>query len=921
MIQEEAHPADLFGRRYEREILDDFVARARVQGGAMVLAGESGVGKTALAEQVAAAAAASGTTVLWAVGSQFEAQVSFTGLNQALFPLLDDLDTLDAPQGDALRVALGLAAGPPPDRLTLSTAVTLLLRHRAKARPLLLIIDDLQWIDRASAAVLGFAARRLRGSQAALLATYRTGTETFFDRASLPELVLDPLSEKDSALLLRHRFPDLEASVEHRILGTAEGNPLALLELPRALTDAQRAARQPLPHPLPLGRRLQSLFTDRIHRLPPRTRSLLLIAALEGTGNLSVLLAAAAGGVEDLAPAEQDELVTVTSLSGRLVFRHPLIRAAAVEVATTDDLRHAHRALAWALADDLERRAWHLGQASVGPDEEVAGLLRAAAHRVLGRGDAQEAVEMLCRAADLSTSPAERDRRLSEAAWVGAEYLGQTQNAVALLDGIRQSSPAPPSSLHYAAAAALVMLDAGTPIDTAHQLLVNALDSSARLGEQDTTARVNALWALGVVCFAGGRPDLWPPFDHGVDDLGDDAPEDLLLARALFIDPVARGAAALPDLDAALATVHESTDPNNVENLAACAFYLDRLAWVREPLWRTVQQGRSDGASRRHLVALMDLCVEDFHRGAWKEAGDLAAEGLEVCERLGGSFFAYYMHYHQALLAAVQGEAARCRTVADQMISWGGPRGVGLAQVFARHALVLNALGESDWETAYQQASAISPAGVFVSHLPHSMWVAMDLVDAAVRTGRHEQAALHVEAIRAAGIAELSPRLAILAAAAQAMIADDEGAPELFERALGLPTVHEWPFDAARIRLVYGERLRRARATTASRTHLQQALTAFDELGARPWAQRAERELRAAGQAVHGDGPTRAVASLTAQELQIARMAAAGLTNKEIGEQLYLSPRTVSGHLYRVFPKLGITKRAALRDALGHDEQ
>jgi DNA-binding CsgD family transcriptional regulator len=348
--------------------------------------------------------------------------------------------------------------------------------------------------------------------------------------------------------------------------------------------------------------------------------------------------------------------------------------------------------------------------------------------------------------------------------------------------------------------------------------------------------------------------------------------------------------------------------------------YADRLAEVREPLWRMAMEGRKGGAARRQLVVLMDLCVDDFHRGQWEEAAELAAEGLAVCETRGGRFFSWYFHYHQALLAAVQGRFETSRALAEQMIGWAGPRGVGMAQVYARHALVLAGIGQGDFEAAYQHATAISPAGTLASHVPHSLWVAMDLVEAAVRTDRRAEAELHVRAMREANIAALSARLAILEAGSAALIADDDRAPELFEKALDLPTIDQWPFDAARIRLAYGERLRRARTMTAAKVHLQTALTAFRKLGAAPWVARAERELRAAGQASRSPTNARGGASLTPQELEIARLAASGMTNKQIAERLYVSPRTVSTHLYKIFPKLGITSRAALRDAIGTDE-
>ena len=289
----------------------------------------------------------------------------------------------------------------------------------------------------------------------------------------------------------------------------------------------------------------------------------------------------------------------------------------------------------------------------------------------------------------------------------------------------------------------------------------------------------------------------------------------------------------------------------------------------------------------------VSLCGEAFSgdaRAVRGEAAELAAEGLRVSEERGGRFFGWYFRYHQALLAAVEGRFDTSRALAGQIIGWAGPRGARAAQFWAHHPLVLADLGQGDYENAYQHATAMSPAGTLASHVPHCLWVVMDLVEAAVRTHRHSDAERHVQAM--------------------------QEAPALFEKALSLPTVDLWPFDVARVQLAYGERLRRARAATESRTHLQAALTAFRKLGAIPWAARAELELRATG-ASRSASSAPGVAALTPQELQIAGLAASGMTNKQIAERLYLSPRTVSGHLYQIFPKLGITTRAALRDALG----
>ncbi|MER6066389.1 LuxR C-terminal-related transcriptional regulator [Streptomyces sp. NPDC001792] len=910
------------GRLRETDFLQGFLQQTGVNGGALLLSGEPGVGKTALLDATADAARVAGTTVLRMTAAEFEAEVSFAGLNQALFPLVDEFSVLGDEHAGALRAALGFEASLAPDRLLLSNAVTLLLRRVAARAPLLLVIDDLPWLDRASAAVLSFVARRLIGSRAGLLAAFRTGSAGYFDGSGLPEFALRALDSEASALLLAERFPDLDSQVRARVLSTAQGNPLALLELPHALRESRHDPAQPVPRILPLNQRLQRLFADRVVALPPTTRTLLLTAALESTGDLNVLRAASGAGyrLDDLAPAEQDQLVLLEAASHKVAFRHPLIRSAVVAESTSAERRRVHRALAEVLHDDLERRAWHLGEATVQPDEEVAALLQEAARRVRGRGDYQAVIALLCRAADLSPTPRARTSRLAEAAYIGAEGLAETKSTTELLQGVRQSDGQAAASLNYASAAALQLLDADGHVDTAHRLLVGALEAWPNPTDPHDGELIAGLCTLALVCLVGGRAELWHAFHAATDRLEPEPPEIMALATGLFAaDPVRTGVALLPALEARLASIHHETDPNVVQDVAASAIYPDRLAEVREPLWRSIRQGRAGGPGRRRIVALMDVCFDDFVRGDWDEAGELAAEGLAVCEEFGGRFFSFYFRYHQALLAAVQGRFETSRALADQMIGWAGPRGVGMAQTYARHALVLAHHGEGDFEAAYQRATEISPAGILASHVPHSLWVALELVEAAVRTDRGTEAEEHVCALRESGTAALSPRLAMREAAAAALVAGDE-APELFARALSMPRIDEWPFETAKVRLLYGERLRRSRATNEAKVQLTQALGAFEKLGAAPWAARAERELRAAGQATRAPSGAQGVAALTPQELEIARLAASGMTNKEIGERLFISPRTVSSHLYQIFPKLGITKRAALRDAIGSGE-
>lgn len=906
----------LIGRDKDVEFLRSFVDRSAVGGGALLLSGDAGVGKTVLLDAAAAHATAAGTRLLRAAGAEFEADVSFAALNQVLYPLFDGLQRLSAMHGRALRVALGLSDGSPPGQLVVSNAALALLLQAAAARPLLVIVDDLPWVDRASAVVLGFVARRLAGSRVGFLAASRSGEESFFERGGLPGYELLPLDDAAAAALIGDRFPALAPRVRQRLLADAQGNPLALLELPVALLSGPQRAGA-LPAVLPLSRRLQSLFASRVSGLPAATRDLLLLAVLDGTGDLSVLKGAASGqrGIEDLAPAERARLVHVDEGTGRLVFRHPLTRSAVMELSTSDQRRRVHGVLAEQLADQPERRAWHLAEAAVEPDEQVAGLLEQVAHLTLRRGDAVGAIAALLRAAELSPRGAERSRRLAEAAYLGADVTGDLRNVPQLLEDARRADPERAGSLAAAVAASSHLLNGDGDVDTAHRLLVGAIEMKAGPYDADDNILIEALHTLLLVCFFGGRSELWEPFDTAIGQVRPHVPEILAVLSKTFPDPARTALPALDQLDAAIAGLRHEADPVRIVRVGIAAAYVDRLAGCREALWRVVRDGRGGGAVTSAIDALFLLANDGFLAGQWDEVVQVCDEGLRLCEAHSYRLLAWPGLFLQALLAAARGDDTQTRALTDEMTRWASPRRVGSVQSYASHAKALAALGRGDFEDAYQHATAVSPAGVLASHVPHALWLVMDVTEAAMRTGRHAEAAAHVAAVREADIAAISPRLALITGGSAAIAAPDHEAGELFEKALAIPGADRWPFDLARIQLGYGERLRRTKATTEARKHLAAALDTFQRLGAQPWAARAGNELRATGLSIR-QADTIGPASLTPQQREIAMLAAAGLTNKQIGERLFLSPRTIATHLYQLFPKLGVTSRAALRDAL-----
>jgi DNA-binding CsgD family transcriptional regulator len=907
--------AMLVGRDRELRIIASFLDHATDEGAALMFFGEPGVGKTILLDAAAEAATAAGILMLRAAGDEFENEAKFSGLSRLLRPVLGELGQLSDSYQHALSVALSLGPGVPSDRLVVSNAVLALLRQARVVRPVLIVVDDLHWLDRPSAVVLGLVARRLTGSRIGFLAAVRPGEGGLFEHGVLPSHEIRPLDEAAAGRLVEARFPELAARVRQRVLAEAQGNPLALLELPATLSGPQRSAMQGLPTLLPVNQRLQALFASRVSDLPGSARRLLLLAALDGSGDLRVLQAAAKDSLSDLSSAEQAQLVRVDPGTGRLTFRHPLIRSAVVGLAPGDDCRRAHRVLADQLADQPERRAWHLGEVAVEPDEQVAGLLDETAQRILRRADAVGAVSALLRAAELSPARSDRNRRLAHAAFVGASVTLEVSTVSPLLSQARQVGSESGTWLLTAAAAGFALLNGDGDVITAHRLLAQAIKDQTRPYRISDPGFTEAVSALFVMCWLGGRPELWAPFRAAISGFTPDAPRDLYLLGQTYADPVRTAAAVLPEVDAAIASLRSETDHLLILTISSTAHFTDRQPGCREALRRVVREGRQGSGVTPLITALDHLCLDGLMTGRWDEAQELADEGLKLCLAHGYLRQTWTIRYRQALIAAGRGTYDAADALTAEMLQVAAPRRIGQADLAAHHVGSVAALGRGDFDDAYQHAAAISPAGVLASHVACALWVLLDLVEAAVRTGRHAEAVAHVAAMREADIGTVSPRLALITAATAAMVAPDDQATARFEEALAVPDADQWPFDLARVHLLYGEWLRRARSTVQARAHLNAALDAFRRLGAQPWQVRAGNELRATGLAARSAQPG-APESLAPLDREIGGLAAAGLTNKQIGERLCISHRTVAAHLYQLFPRLGITSRAALRDAL-----
>ncbi|WP_433566132.1 helix-turn-helix transcriptional regulator [Nocardia sp. CA-151230] len=904
----------MVGREVEQAELLAFVMSAAGQ--ALVLRGETGVGKSSLLSHAVAMAEQAGHTVVRAAGVEAESELPYAGLHQILHPLLANVEGLDDGSRAVLEAVFGGVRSDPPSVMTLGIAVLNLLSLATAERSLLLVLDDGQWLDDSSADVCGFVGRRLVGGPVKLLVAIRTDIASRFDTAALPELPVAALSDEDAARLLDRRYPNLGTHVRRTVLEQAQGNPLALLEMPAHL--AGRPGEATLedfgPHGASMPRRLQQLFGARIAALDESVRAELLMGALDGAGTPSDsdTVAGARYRMRDADQAVAAGLLDIEPTTCEFVFRHPLVRSAIVRMATPNQRRAAHRTLAQVHREHLERRATHLAAATVDPDEEVAGILEAAAESATRRGGALAAVAWLTRAAELSENHGERSRRLADAAFVAghAARLGQAHRLVRS-DLAPGSTESPASVLAYAyqalyqdgdvrsthrqVAAAIVKLRDGGPAgcdEVRARLMILLLAISQYAGDRATWERTHGL--LASMSDLVTEPErmysaVWSDVTrHGADWAG----------------PVEQATTNLPDLE-----------PWEVGRLAVAAYHLDILNQYRPYLRRNVDRELKTGAVASGMIMLHLVMLDQMAVGEWDGAEETGQRVLELAKEHGYDLFTAQSQAYLAQLAALRGQSGRARDLQAEADAWARPRGLGFLTQVADSAGAIAALNSGDYEVAYLYAIGITSPGTFQPYAYQASRTLLDLVEAARHTGRIDQARAHALAARDAGLPDVSPRLALITYGALAMTAESEQeAAEMFARVESHPDAERFPFELARIRLAHGIRVRHVQGRAAARQYLVRATEAFERLGAAGWAERARAEVRTTGAVPRAS--TLNLTSLTWQERRIADLAAAGLTNKEIGQRLHLSPRTVSSHLYRIFPKLGVTTRAALRDAL-----
>lgn len=867
---------------------------------AVVVSGEPGVGKTALIEQVCASAVAEGWQVVRALGVEAEEPFALGGLNQLVLGLAEFVPELEESDRAVLAPVFGGAPDSAVSVLPLTAALLNLLAVAARSKPVLLVADDVQWLDSVSAEVFGAVGRRLRNPRIAILAGRRVPHPSAFSGTGWSEFHVDPLDDRDAKQLLELAGIPLTAPARAAVLAAAAGNPLALAELPRFAGRIEYGAA------LPLTDRLVAVFGGRLEELDADVRASLLRAALDGNACTAASADRARYLLQDVEPAVAAGLLVVDPL-GRVVFRHPLVRAAVIHQADPKERRDAHRDLAELYPDVLVRRASHLAAATTGPDQDVAELLGEAAQLSLRRGGLPAAVEWLRQAAELSTESHRRTTFLAEAVFA-ATRAGRSGEARELLDndatGTTEWALEALSDCYRA-------FHADGEVFSTHRRLMEVLTRAEAIDDMTLNRLVNLL--LSVTGYADDER-LRKLTDAAVRTVQSRLAPAVLLYRTDVDDVVTTAKTIRATLDGFVGALSQL--PSRWVLLVSYpAYCIDNMAEFRAPLRETFTQLSEHGASIDAIeggrVVLLDLMAT----GNWDEAEEVGATCLEMAGQIQGSeLIRQTILADLGVLAASRGDLDTARRNAAEVTTWSKPRGLRYLLGLADRVAVRAALAEADYEAAYQLAIRIGQPGQFPRYnIPVGDDI-LDFVEAAIRTARLAEAREHTAQAVRLNLAEVSPRVAALILAASAMTAPDSEADELYAAALAHPGVAERPFEYFRIVLAQGMWLRRRLRHAAARTSLECAAEGFDRLGARPWADRARAELNAAGVPVKralGEPVT-----LSAQERRIADLAAGGKTSRQIAAELSLAPRTVEAHLYRVFRKLGITKRIALSNAL-----
>ncbi|MFI6290388.1 ATP-binding protein [Nonomuraea sp. NPDC050790] len=897
----------LYGRQAEQAVLGELLA---ARSGALVVRGEAGIGKSALLED--AAARATEARVLRVTGVESEADLPFAALHLLLRPILEHARALPPQQADALRGALGQGGAIRGDRFLVGLATLSLLVELSAASPVLCLVDDAQWLDGESADALLFAARRLHAEPVTVLFAARDGDGAFPARG-LPELRLGELDAEAARKLLAEQAAGLPPAVRDHLLAEAGGNPLALIELPRMLTAGQRGGAL-LPLPFSLGTatavtdRVLTGFRDRVADLPDATRSCLLVAALDHHVELDVLDRAAGrlgASLGDLAAAERAGLVRVGL--AEVAFRHPLVRTAVLLACDIAARMAAHRALAEAVDDD--RRTWHLAAVTLRPDEEVAAELENLALRARQRGGQAAVSAAYARAAELSADPGRAVHRWAAAAEAATE-AGLWQRARELVDRARRQAEAATLTGAVQAELAYVRakleIEAGRPLDGV-RLLHQGVEASGDLGVKLSLLSMagSYAWASSAhpdqLALARRTEELCPP--------GDGLPAVVRTINHAFRLSLEGGVVATPAFPAPAPGEHIPYELRYLQSFQGVVH--GDAEGLLDGASALVEECRAEGRLARLPQAMTLLAIAQLISGRHPAARVTVTAGLALASDAGQPTSAGYLAGLHAWLSAVAGAEQECEAMTARAIRDADHRRWILASCWTEYARAMLDLGLGRYEAVLDRVDRAMTGPARHAFLWRYSWP--DAIEAAARAGDPRRARDLLG--RYAGWAESIGRPGPLAVLhrARALLGADGAAGDLYERALALHAEDRQPFDEARTRLTYGEWLRRRHRRTDARAQLEAAMETFDRLGAAPWSARAAAELRACGVPL----PDRARAGdrldvLTPQELQVVRLAVTGASNREIGAQLFLSPRTVASHLYKAFPKLGVASRAEL---------
>ncbi|MFG2887399.1 LuxR C-terminal-related transcriptional regulator [Streptomyces sp. NPDC048297] len=899
-------------------------------GRALVLRGRPGTGRTALLNGCAERARAAGAQVLTATGVRSESSLPLAALHQTLCGVRDRLDDLPAEPAALLGAVLHAGQTTVAEPFLLSTAVLTLLESVARDKPVLLALDDSHWFDEESRRVFGFLARRLQGAPLALVATADGHTGPFFQDEGIPEYSIGSLPEPDAVALLATRHPTAAPGTLRRLLAEAGGNPLGLTELPTLLSDAQIEGRQPLPSPLPLSSRLERTFQTQVRELPAEVRELLLLAALEQSGSARTIWAAYehgwAGAREALVAAENAGVLRFSGEDGVMTFTEPLLRTAAVAEAPADRRRAAHLALAAALDHDPEQQVRHLAAAGVGLDPAVADALAASAETAAERGLESVALRARSRAADLSGHGERRAELLALAAHSSGRG-GQLGRAESLLARAAEESSQETSAL--ALARALLLAERDDDGKAAIELLLRAFDAcgdparGSGTGDNGHDALLTRMFSLALV--AGGG-EQW----HAVTSRLSTGPAWARLMRDASLPLVGEDQKASARLDAAVRELPQRPGNDAVLRLAWAALSIGELGpALQGRLRQVITAARAGDAVTDCADALGLLGFDLLLHGEWAYAEEAVEEMAAIADAHGLRLTARRAKAQLALIAAARGDSTAAREATRSLAEDGAAP--GLVSVMIHQANAWAALTDEAYEEAYTHALRASAASADCTALSpvHSLLL-LDLVESAALTGRGHEARMHLAAAQAAGFHHKSERRRFLLAAAQAVLASGDKAEALFAEALELPGSRPGSLEYDRLRSAFLRRRTthdatgptplaaapRPRLSVTGRLPEEHSRTGEPQLGPVPLAAAKAMPVQ---MPVPGNP-----ADLTPQELQVARLAASGLSNKDIGVRLFLSPRTVSTHLYNLFPKLHIHSRAALHERLlqlGYEER